>query len=82
MLIKKITVLIGLILFFNHIVAQNIHEQERIKGIQAVFQAKFEDGINIIEKNINHPSIDETGKSIAMISLQAAYLYTNSDLFN
>lgn len=82
MFIKKITILIGLILCINHIVAQNIYEQELIKGIQAIFQANFEEGIPLLEKNINNKTIDKEGKSIASIALQLAYKITDNKSFN
>ncbi|MBP3669091.1 MAG: hypothetical protein J6J26_05950 [Bacteroides sp.] len=82
MYIKKITILIGLIFCINQIVAQNLYEQELIKGIQAVSQGHFEQGIPLIENNINNPSVDKEGKTIGMISLQGAYLHTNNELFD
>ena len=82
MSIKKITILIGLILCINHMAAQNIYEQELIKGIQAIFQANFEEGIPLIENNINKNQIDKEGKLIASIALQLAYYMTDNKSFN
>ena len=82
MYIEKIIIIIGLILCYNPIIAQNIHEQELIKGIQAITQGNFEQGIQLIENNINNPSVDKEGKIAGMISLQSAYLHTNNKSFD
>ena len=82
MYVKKIIIIIGLILCNNPIIAQNIHEQELIKGIQAITQGHFEQGIPLIENNINNPFVDKEGKNTGMIMLQIAYLHTNNNRFN
>ena len=80
--IKNIIIIIGLILCNNPIVSQNIHEQELIKGIQAITQGHFEQGIPLIENNINNTFVDKEGKNTGMIMLQIAYLHTNNNRFN